>query len=106
MSCGVFQVDRSDFDMIDYLNELRESCLDAYTGIIQGLKGAEDTPNPEVQLLSDHVPSIMEFVTRVASDSEKSDSVIASSAGLIGYAVTTKLQTLLKLYVYIKRRPG
>ena len=30
-----FKVDRSDFDMIDYLNELREGCLEAYTGIIQ-----------------------------------------------------------------------
>lgn len=30
------QVDRSDYDMLDYLNELRESCLEAYTGIVQG----------------------------------------------------------------------
>jgi importin subunit beta-1 len=33
------QVDPNDFDMIDYLNDLREGCLDAYTGILQGLKG-------------------------------------------------------------------
>lgn len=70
--------------MVDYLNELRESCLDAYTGIVQGLKGADDTPNHEVQLLWDYVPLIMGFVTQIAADEEKSDSVIASSAGLIG----------------------
>lgn len=28
--------------MVDYLNELRESCLEAYTGIVQGLKGDQE----------------------------------------------------------------
>ena len=31
--------------MIDYLNLLRESCLETYTGIAQGLKGNPDNPS-------------------------------------------------------------
>ena len=33
------QADPSDVDIIDYFNDLHEGCLDAYSGIIQGLKG-------------------------------------------------------------------
>ena len=30
-----------DYDMVDYLNELRDACLEAYTGILQGLRGPD-----------------------------------------------------------------
>ena len=36
---------QTDFETIDYINELREGCLEAYTGIAQGLKGEGDTVN-------------------------------------------------------------
>ena len=61
------QVDRSDYDMIDYLNELREGCLEAYAGIIQGLKGDGNVnnPAPELTLVQPHVQYIVHFITVV-----------------------------------------
>ncbi|CAG9767611.1 unnamed protein product [Ceutorhynchus assimilis] len=78
------QVDRSDFDMVDYLNELREGVLDAYTGIIQGLKGDGPTPSSEVAALEPHIPFIVQFITIVAQDTEHSDGTVAVAAGIVG----------------------
>jgi len=73
--------------MIDYLNDLREGCLEAYAGIIQGLKGdsSRAEPTTELLLLQPHVPHIVHFITIVAQDSEHNDGNVAACAGLIGY---------------------
>ena len=84
MQASQCQVDRSDFDMLDYLNELREGCLEAYTGIIQGLRGDNNQSSPELVRVQPHVGYIVQFITVVAQDSEHSDASIAASAGLIG----------------------
>jgi len=84
MQASQAQVDRSDYDMLDYLNELREGCLEAYTGIIQGLKGDSNTPAPDLAIVQPHVSYIVQFITVVARDSEHSDASVAASAGLIG----------------------
>ncbi|XP_064389350.1 importin subunit beta-1-like [Halichondria panicea] len=81
--------DKTDFDMIDYVNELREGCLEAYTGIVQGLKGDnKDQVNSAVQLISNHVPSIIAFIERVADDEEHTDANVATCCGLLGDLVT------------------
>jgi importin subunit beta-1 len=46
--------------MIDYLNDLREGCLEAYTGIIQGMKGEGSPAAPTAELLM-----IQPFVTHI-----------------------------------------
>ncbi|XP_013114231.1 importin subunit beta [Stomoxys calcitrans] len=78
------EVDPNSFDMVEYQNELRESVLEAYTGIIQGLKGVEKTPNPDVFYLEPHLGYIIVFLKQIAVEGENSDSMVASAAGFIG----------------------
>lgn len=78
------QVDPSHYDMVDYLNELRESVLESYTGIVQGLKGAEQEPQPEVKLLEPHLGHMISFVKKLAMEGDAADSMVASAAGFIG----------------------
>ncbi|XP_034302242.1 importin subunit beta-1 isoform X3 [Magallana gigas] len=78
------QVEKTDYDMIDYLNELREGCLEAYTGIVQGLKGDGEQPNADVNLIQPHVGHIMSFIEHIALDEDHSDENISACCGLIG----------------------
>lgn len=62
---------QNDIDIMDYLNELRECYLEAYTGIVQGLKGHKETIGNDVQLILPHVhhvPHMINFITTIARD--------------------------------------
>lgn len=74
----------ADYDEIDFHNELREGCLEAYTGILQALKGNEKTPNPAVQLIAVRVQHIVAFIRQILLDRELNDPCIRSACGLIG----------------------
>lgn len=41
---------QNDYEMVEYLNDLREGCLEAYTGILQGLKGDQSCPSGKGRL--------------------------------------------------------
>lgn len=84
------QVDRSNFEMVDYCNDLWEATLQAYTGIIQALKGdGEHQQRGNMELLSEHVIFINQFIVRVAEcHADVPDSVLAAAAGLIGDLVS------------------
>nr|XP_060500940.1 importin subunit beta-1 [Panthera onca] len=96
------QVDKSDYDMVDYLNELREGCLEAYTGIVQGLKGDQENVHPDVMLVQPRVEFILSFIDHIAGDEDHTDGVVACAAGLIGDLCTAFGKDVLKL---VEARP-
>ncbi|NXF81756.1 IMB1 protein, partial [Sclerurus mexicanus] len=98
-SWGLFQ---SDYDMVDYLNELREGCLEAYTGIIQGLKGDQENVHPDVMLVQPRVEFILSYIDHIAGDEDHTDGVVACAAGLIGDLCTAFGKDVLKL---VEARP-
>lgn len=41
MSCDAIIIFKMDYDKVEELNELRNACLEAYTGILLGLRGPD-----------------------------------------------------------------
>lgn len=68
-----------DYDLVDYVSQLREGILEAYTGIVTGLKKTE-----KASLLLPHSQHILELIHRCLSDEERTDSVMRLSYGLLG----------------------
>lgn len=88
----------ADYDVVDYVNEIRENCMIGFTGIIQGLKGENEGdflgPN-ENALLQHSLPSIVTFIHAVANDADRPDSLTCATAGLIGDLISVFGQNIL-----------
>lgn len=70
-----------DEDLINYVNMLREGILEAYTGIIQGLKDGN-----RADLLLPYIDAIMGFLEMLASDrkNDYENEVLGKAVGLVG----------------------
>eukprot|EP00931_Biecheleriopsis_adriatica_P086256 TRINITY_DN60967_c0_g1_i1.p1 TRINITY_DN60967_c0_g1~~TRINITY_DN60967_c0_g1_i1.p1 ORF type:complete len:854 (+),score=205.76 TRINITY_DN60967_c0_g1_i1:68-2629(+) len=66
-------------EWIEYLNSLREGVLEAYSGIIHGLKDAN-----KLHLFKEHVNTVLMFVSQIAEDNTSQDPVIKASVALVG----------------------
>ncbi|CAG8604106.1 16120_t:CDS:10 [Acaulospora morrowiae] len=71
--------DGTNYDMIDYVIALREGILEAYVGIVQGLKTGE-----KADLLLRYIEQIFSFLNMTWNDHEKTEIIIRSMIGLIG----------------------
>lgn len=76
---GEVQINTDDEDMIEYINTLRNSILEAYTGIIQGLSVAN-----KQHIVEPSLRRIVEFLQRSAEDENRSGEVLKNAVGLIG----------------------
>jgi len=86
---SIVQADPNDYDIIDYFNELREGCLDAYTGILQGLKGNNNiTGIVDLTIVTPHLSNILAFLDILSKDPNVNDSVLSAACGLVGDLVS------------------
>ncbi|KAJ7075629.1 armadillo-type protein [Mycena belliarum] len=76
---GALQPNPLDYDLMDYVGQLREGILEAYTGLVSGFKGTD-----KVSVLLPYVESILELVHRCSVDEERTDAQMKLSFGLIG----------------------
>ena len=56
ISMLILKMVQNDFEMVDYLCELREGVLECYTGIVQGLRGDSTGRTADLALLEAHLP--------------------------------------------------
>jgi importin subunit beta-1 len=83
-----------NYDYVDYVCTLRESILEAYVGIVQGLKTGE-----KAALLMPYISQIFTFMSICYHDIEKSVEMIRSSIGLLGDLAETFPSGELKMFL-------
>ncbi|KAG8465477.1 hypothetical protein KFE25_002784 [Diacronema lutheri] len=73
------KVDTGNYDMLDYLNQLQEGVLEAYTGILQGLR--EDSRG---DLFLPFVEPVFHFLHAISITTERDDAVLRTAVGVVG----------------------
>ena len=73
-----------DDELIEYVNSLREGILEAYTGIVQGLKEGN-----RAELLLPYVDAIFGFLDVLSTDETRDIDVLGKAVGVIGDVAST-----------------
>jgi importin subunit beta-1 len=79
MQASSTEVRADDEDLVEYLNLLRESILEAYVGIIQGLRDGN-----MVEKFGAFVTDIMLFLQKLSEDPNRDSYVLNKAVGLLG----------------------
>jgi importin subunit beta-1 len=79
MQASSTKVPDDDEDLIEYFNLLRESILEAYVGILQGLRDGN-----LLHQFVQYVPSVLQFLQELSNDPNRDDFVLGKAVGLVG----------------------
>jgi len=75
-----YQVDKTNEEMVDYQNELREGIFEAFTGILQGLR-----TDDQADLFLPFAEHVVAFITGVIfQDQTRSEAVTRGAIGALG----------------------
>ncbi|AQK94205.1 ARM repeat superfamily protein [Zea mays] len=85
-------LDLSDDDMVDYGNQLRRGIFEAYSGILQGIKG------PKAQLMIPYATHLLQFTEAVSKDRSRDDSVTKAAVAVLGDLADTLGQSSKDLF--------
>eukprot|EP01101_Sappina_pedata_P006992 TRINITY_DN3600_c0_g1_i1.p1 TRINITY_DN3600_c0_g1~~TRINITY_DN3600_c0_g1_i1.p1 ORF type:complete len:857 (-),score=363.05 TRINITY_DN3600_c0_g1_i1:28-2598(-) len=89
-------IDTSDPEMVDYLNQLRESIFEALIGLVQGMDTGDKTKGHPIL---NHVEFAVNYFEYVYSDQNKTEEVVKAGVGLIGdlaHVLGSRVSQLLK----------
>eukprot|EP00594_Rhizosolenia_setigera_P007556 CAMPEP_0178953028 /NCGR_PEP_ID=MMETSP0789-20121207/8185_1 /TAXON_ID=3005 /ORGANISM="Rhizosolenia setigera, Strain CCMP 1694" /LENGTH=865 /DNA_ID=CAMNT_0020634229 /DNA_START=36 /DNA_END=2633 /DNA_ORIENTATION=- len=81
---GQTQAPPDDEELVDYVFQLREGILEAYTGILQGLK---DGGRSEVML--PYIENVLVFLEMLTTDPDMDESVMGKAIGCVGDVAST-----------------
>ncbi|GAA5858585.1 hypothetical protein JCM8547_001375 [Rhodosporidiobolus lusitaniae] len=76
---GAMRADPTNYDLVDYVNNLREGILEAYTGIVGGAK-----TGGKVDLLLPYIASVFSFLHLSLTDQDRTEPILRSAIGLLG----------------------
>ncbi|GAA5845418.1 hypothetical protein JCM11251_005067 [Rhodosporidiobolus azoricus] len=76
---GAMRADPTNYDLVDYVNTLREGILEAYTGIVGGVK-----TGGKADLLLPYIGGIFSFLHLTLTDQDRTEAILRSAIGLLG----------------------
>ncbi|KAG0330648.1 karyopherin beta, partial [Podila humilis] len=77
-ACSI-RANPTDYDMMEYVIQLREGIVDAYVGIVQGMKAGNSS-----EMLMPHLTHVFDFLAIVFNEMDDSETLLRSVIGLIG----------------------